>query len=351
MAEVKSNTPDAKSNIDKIKKELRAHKIKIVPPDINRSELAYTIMDGNKLVTGLDALKFVGEDAINDIISKRPFKNFFDFMSRVDSKKVRANSIQALAAAGALDSFNIPRKLIFLYVSDYRKKLQVWLKKHDPLTEEFSYPWTKEDNWKLPELYALELFYLGEGFVCKPAAAYGSFFKDDDHRFVSDIKKCKDKTSISSMKAIIRDFFEFKVKKETSKYYGQSMIKATIEDKYGDQCSCTIFPDRWKQVQDRIKEINSKASFESGIAVHFSGNTNSYEDDIGIIFEQLYNVALPPVVPADLKAKKVSLKDTKTKAAEDILKKTTEIKGLLEQIEDSLYDNGLIDLDEEPEDD
>jgi DNA polymerase-3 subunit alpha len=53
----------------------------------------------------LDAIKFVGEDAIKDIISKRPFKDFFDFMTRISSKSVRANSIQALAACGALDSF------------------------------------------------------------------------------------------------------------------------------------------------------------------------------------------------------------------------------------------------------
>jgi len=351
MAEVKSNTPDARSNIEKIKKELRSHKVKIIPPDINKSQLAYTIVEGNKLITGLDALKFVGEDAINDIISKRPFKNLFDFMSRIDSKKVRANSIQALASSGALDCFGIPRKLLFLYISDYRKKLQVWLKKHDPLTEEFVYPWAKEENWKLNELYALELFYLGEAFICKPAEAYGNFFKQDDHKFVSDIKKCKDKTSIQSMRVIVRDFFEFKVKKEASRYYGQSMIKAIIEDKYGDQCTCTIFPDRWKQVQDRLKEINSKAKFESGIAIHFGGNTNSYEDDIGIIFDNLYNVALPPTVPSDLKAKKVSLKESKLKIAETILEKTTEIKGLLEQIEDSLYDNGLIDLDEDSNDD
>src|ERR1035437_10765044 len=86
MAEIKSNSPDAKGNIEKIKKELRSHRIKITPPDINKSQLAYSISDGNKLLTGLDALKFVGEDAINEIIEKRPFNSFFDFMARLNSK-------------------------------------------------------------------------------------------------------------------------------------------------------------------------------------------------------------------------------------------------------------------------
>ena len=242
MAEVRSNNPDAKNNIEKIKKELRAHKVKISPPDINSSQLTYKISEGNKLLTGLDALKNVGDDAIKDIIEKRPFNNFFDFMVRVNSKKVRANSIQALAAAGAMDSFKIPRKLIYLYCSDYRKKLQVWLKRHDPTKEEFVYPSPTELDWSISEIYALEQYYLGESFICKPAEAYGKFFKDK-HVGVYEIKKSKEKTKLYPIKAIIRDYFEFKVKKETSRYYGQSMIKSVIEDKNGDQCSCTIFPD------------------------------------------------------------------------------------------------------------
>lgn len=349
MAEVKSNAPDAKSNIEKIKKELRAHKVKIAKPDVNSSQLTYTIQD-NKLLTGLDALKFVGEDAIKDIIEKRPFKSFFDFMARVDSKKVRANSIQALAAAGAMDSFGIPRKLLFLYCSDFRKKLQVWLKKHDPSKEEFIYPWPKEPDWKISELYALEQYYLGESFVCKPADAYGEFFKDN-HRVIYEAKKAKDKTKLFPIKVIVRDYFEFKVKKEKSKYYGMSMVKAVIEDKHGDQCTLTIFPDRWEIVKERIKLVNSKAEFDAGIALSLGGTTNNYEDDVGIILDDLFDVAPIPALPADLKAKKVNLKEAK-KLADDAAKKITEVKNLLEEIEDTLYDEGLIDLDDDnPEDD
>ncbi len=350
MAEVRSNSPDAKSNIEKIKKELRAHRVKLLPPDINTSQLTYTISEGNKLLTGLDALKFVGEDAIKDIIEKRPFKSFFDFMARVDSKKVRANNIQALAAAGAMDSFKIPRKLIFLYCSDFRKKLQVWMKKHDPKIEEFIYPWPSEPDWKRSELYALEQFYLGESFICKPADAYGNFFKDN-HKTVHDIKKSEDKTKLAPIKGLVRSFFEFKVKKETSKYYGKSMIKAVLEDMHGEQCSCTIFPDRWQTVQERIKEVNSKAEFDVGIALSFGGNTNNYEDDMGIILDDLFDIAIIPALPADLKAKKINLKEAKAKLSQDKKEKSLDPKDLIERIEDSLYDEGLIDLDEDIEDD
>ena len=348
MAEVKSNAPDANRNIEKIKKELRSSKVKILPPDINKSKLSYAIQNENQLITGLDAIKFVGDEAIKDIIEKRPFKNIFDFMSRVDSKKVRANNIQALAACGALDSFNLTRKLMFLYISDYRKKLQVWLKKHDPSKEEFVYPWSNEGEWSIAERYALEQHYMGEAFICKPAVAYDNFFKDE-HFTIGQIKKMKEKTIVKSIKGIVKTFFEFKVKKETSKYYGQSMIKAIIEDKNGEYCSCTIFPDRWKEVQERIKQIHSKTIFDSGLALHFSGNVNLYEDEVGIIFDKLFDIKRMPSVPDDLKAKKVALKATKSK--DNKTNKNNNFENLLEQIEDNLYDEGLIDLDSELESD
>jgi DNA polymerase-3 subunit alpha len=354
MAEVKSNSPDASSNIEKIKKELRKHRVKIVPPDINKAQLVYSIEDGNRLVTGLDAIKFVGEEAIKDIIEKRPFKDFFDFMTRVSSKSVRANNIQALAACGALDSFNVPRKLLFLYCSDYRKKLQVWLKKHDPSVETFIYPWPAEGEWTMPELYALEQYYLGESFICKPAVAYGKFFEGDSVS-IHDIKRSKDKTNLNSVRVLIRDFFEFRVKKE-GKYYGQPMIKAVIEDKQGDQCSCTIFPDRWKMVQQRIQEINKKGAFGIGIALHFAGNTNNYEDNMGVILDQLYNISLPPSLPGDMKAKKINLKEAKAKMSgsnpkDSDSEKPKNPQDILDQLEDTLYDEGLIDLEEDSEDD
>lgn len=339
MMQVNSNAPDAKDNIQKIKKEMRDNKIKILPPDINKSEMVYTLIDDKTLLTGLDALKSVGDDGINDILLKRPFNSFFDFMSKVDSKKVRANTIQALAGSGAIDSFGLSRRAIYQYCQDYRKKLQIWLKTHDPKTETFNYPWAKENEWKISELYALELEYLNEAFICKPHLAYNEFFKEN-HGSISDIKKKTEKTIIPSIKVIVTDFREFKVKKEASKFYGMSMIKATVEDKFGESCSLTIFPDKWTKVEQRLKQISSKFKFDVGMALHISASTNAYEDEVGLILESLFNAAMIPAKPDDIKEKKkVSLKDAK--------KTQNATLDLFSKIEDSLYDQGLIDFEDE----
>jgi len=349
-SEVRSGAKIAKNNIEKIKSEIRKHNVTILPPNLNSSTLAYTIGDENTLITGFDALKFVGDEAILDILNKRPFGSFFDFMVRVDSKAVRANTIQALAATGCLDSFGISRKQIYLYCSDYRKKLQTWLKRHDPTKEEFQYPWPETPDWSMSEKYALEKMYLGEAFSCTKRHAYGTFFQDRNPGLINTIRSYQDRSRIPSMKAEIKSVFEFKVKKEKSKFFGQDMVKATIEDIKGERCTLTIFPEGYTKLKSRLKDISSRAKFEEGIAIHFSGTTNVYEDEIGIILEDVFGFAPSPSVPADLKAKQVSLKKTKVDAAaiaeNNSSQQNLDPKDLFIEIEDDLFDEGLLEWDD-----
>lgn len=332
--QVKSAKKDADKNIDKCKTEIKNLGVKILAPDLNKSDLTYTIIDDNTILTGLDAITFVSDDAINDIISKRPFKDFQDFMIRVSSSKVRANTIQALAASGCLDIFGISRKNIYLYCSDYRKKIGVWMKKNSP-EDTFVYPFPEEDNWKISELYALEKKFLGESFTCKPAIAYEAFFKGGSSTSVSEIMTLNDKHKIEMFKGIVIDIFEFRVKKETSKLFGKMMAKCLLEDKNGDQISCTIFPDRWEVITETLRKKHNK-TLEPGMALRFKGTVNKYEGDTALILDETYAFANPPAVPADLAHKKVVLRQKKN-----------ESNSLIEDIEDRLIEDGLLELSDE----
>lgn len=350
--QLQSNTPKSEENSIKIKNELRKIGKNLLPPDINKSEISYKILDDTSLITGLEAAKFLGDDAMVEILSKRPFTSFEDLMLRVEAKKVRVTSIQALAAIGALDCFKIPRKLIYLYASDYRKKLQVWLKKHDPKTEKFEYAWPSITEWPTPDLFALEQKYLGEAFICGKKEAYnnGRFF-DSKSMPLRVMKKLQDREMLPSVKAEIKSIFEFKIKKETSKYLGQDMMKCVIEDENGDQANLTIFPDALKKAKQRIKDCyKSKVILEPGIALHFNGSVNIYEDEIGIILRDLFDACPPPSVPDDLKAKKIVVKRAKKDKTEP--KKEENANDIISDLEDDLFDGGHIDLDsEEKEDD
>ncbi|MCZ2224491.1 MAG: DNA polymerase III subunit alpha [Chitinophagales bacterium] len=319
MSELQSNAQGAKENIAKIKKELKLHGLSINPPDINRSNFEYTL-DGKELLTGFKGIKYVGEDAIQDIIAKRPFKNFTDFMSRVDSSKVRANTIQALAAAGALDCFKITRKNIFQYCSDFRKNLTSWKKKHSLEKEDFIYKLEKDDEWSIPNLYALEYKYIGEAFICQPSKAYSSFFKKE-FLSIKEIKNMKDRSNIQSFKFILKDFIELRVKKETSKYYGQPMLKALAEDSNGDEISLTIFPDKYKLLLDKMSKKG--ISLEKEFAFHISASTNIYDGEVGLIYNDVYEISPPPELPKDIKIKKTSKKENKSlldKVEEELIK-------------------------------
>jgi DNA polymerase-3 subunit alpha len=346
--ETGSNALNADVQVEKIKQELKHRNVKILPPDINRSEMEFNLEEGGVLVTGLRSLKNVGIEAVEDILEKRPFQNFQDFMVRLDSKYSRSNMIQALAATGALDSFGIPRKTLFLYVSDYKKRLQVWLKKHDPKTEQFSYPWPQEEDWTIAEKYALEQQYLGEAFICGKEKAYGKFFTKQ-HVRISAIKNLADRTKLPIIIAEIKDIFEFKVKKADSKFFGCTMAKIALEDEYGDRCSLTVFPEALKRLLRQMKEMNSKVKLEKGSCLAFACSVNVYEDEAGLLFDELLGCVPTPPLPADLKAKKVTMPRAKKSEVKPTEVEINKDGGLLKFLEDELEDEGLLDSTEEDE--
>lgn len=345
MSEIRSNSKISKNNIEKIKQELRNKGINITPPSINTSSLVYEVQPDGSLLTGLEALKSVGVEALKEVIEKRPFNNFHDFISR---SQLSSTGIKSLASSGCLDCFGISRKLIYLYCSDYKKKLQSWLKKHDPFTETFEYPWPVEKEWSTPELYALEKTFIGESFINKSKAYVGFFDKHSTP--IRDIRNMHDKELIPSVRVEIKSVFEFKVKKEKSKFLGENMIKATVEDEHGEQITLTVFPTKWKEVKARIREAcGSRYKFEEGLAIHFNGTVNLYEDEIGIVLENLFAFAPAPSLPNDLKAKKVSVKKS---SKIDAQKSTNpnDTNELIDDFVDELFDEGLIDLEEENDD-
>lgn len=87
--------------------------IKVLPPDINSSEAAFSV-DGDNVRFGLGAIKSVGETAVAVILKERErhglFKDFFDFASRVDLTKVNKRVVENLIKSGSMDTFGYRRR-------------------------------------------------------------------------------------------------------------------------------------------------------------------------------------------------------------------------------------------------
>jgi DNA polymerase III subunit alpha len=104
-----------RGNQDKVVKyinECRDMGIAILPPDINSSDVNFTPTQSG-IRFGLAAIKNVGETAITSIVANKPFKSLFDFCERADLRTVNKRVVESLIKAGAFDSLDQDRALLY----------------------------------------------------------------------------------------------------------------------------------------------------------------------------------------------------------------------------------------------
>ena len=115
--------------------------IPVLPPDINESEVEFTVNKDGAIRFALAALKGVGTNAVADIIAERnangPFKDIFDFISRINLRSCNRRIVENMAAVGCFDSFgNIHRAQFFFEGKDKKsfvEKLMAYgAKQQDP---------------------------------------------------------------------------------------------------------------------------------------------------------------------------------------------------------------------------
>lgn len=114
--------------------EARMMGIEVLPPDVNESFSAFTVIPPKKedggtptgaggagwsIRFGLAAVKGVGEGSVNELIAERksggPFTSIEDFAGRLPPKILNKKLLESLAKAGALDSFAERRTIVEQY--------------------------------------------------------------------------------------------------------------------------------------------------------------------------------------------------------------------------------------------
>jgi DNA polymerase-3 subunit alpha len=105
-------------NTDKLSEfraEVERLGITLHPPSVNRSSLAFEV-EGNSIVYALAALKGVGRQAVESIVSAREVRKFADladFAARINPRAVNKRVLESLTAAGAFDALEANRARVF----------------------------------------------------------------------------------------------------------------------------------------------------------------------------------------------------------------------------------------------
>ena len=103
--------------IKKIMADCRAHKVKVLNPDVNESLAYFTVNKAGQVRFGLGGVKGFGSNIVDALIKEREenglFSDVFDFMERMGGI-INRRSLEALVYAGAFDSFNYKRTQFFL---------------------------------------------------------------------------------------------------------------------------------------------------------------------------------------------------------------------------------------------
>lgn len=112
MAALLNSFLGSSDKVSQYVRECKTMGIKVLPPDINESDVRFTVVNG-RIRFGMAAVKNVGESAVREIIAERQsggsFKTFRDFCERINGRDINKRCIESLIKCGAFDSLGVYR--------------------------------------------------------------------------------------------------------------------------------------------------------------------------------------------------------------------------------------------------
>jgi DNA polymerase-3 subunit alpha len=245
--------------------------IKVLPPNINESEVAFSVKNGS-IRFGLIAIKHVGGAVVRNIIEERnkngPYKNFIDFCERLEGRELNKRAVESLIKSGAFDLFGVYRsrlmanfERILERVSQKHKtlltgQLSLFDSNQDDATATIEWPDMKEYDNKL--LLAMEKEMLGLYLSGHPLDQFKEQIKNIVTVYSYDFDSPEDSqpggNSLSDgqfvrVAGIITDI------KNISTKNNRMMAFVTIEDLYG-QMEVIVFPNVYEKAARLLYDDN-----------------------------------------------------------------------------------------------
>ena len=251
------------NNTDKMVKyinECRNLGIKILPPDINVSDLHFT---PNRLEIrfGLAAIKNVGTNAITAILEARrsisKFGSIFEFCEKIDLRLVNKRVIESLVKAGAMDLLGGQRSQLFASIDKAIESAQtiqrdresgqqaLFTKDSDSfLNERQQQELSNTPEWPESVILANEKETLGFYITSHPLAKFSYQLEQISSFNVEDISEMKSGKEIQ-LGAIIASLRLLRTKK------GDRMAILSLED-LSASIEAVVFPKTFKHTESLL---------------------------------------------------------------------------------------------------
>lgn len=270
--------------------DLKKHKTRILPPDINFSSKEFTVTDEGELRYALCAIKGVGESAVESIVQARteggPFQSYFDFCYRVDLRRVTKKVIEMLIKAGAFDLFDMPRSAMMDAIENMvdaalSKQKSAKIGQGDLFSDEDSQAQTPigvtvdlEKDWTHTEKLSFEKEAFGFYFSSHPLQPLADHLHKMTTHQITELKEQPQDTKVT-LGGVIVGSRAINTKK------GDRMAFASLEDLSGS-AELVIFPRTYQECREILE-------LEEPLLVH--GSIDLSQDDAKIIVESMSKLA------------------------------------------------------------
>ncbi len=255
-------------------------RIRVLPPDINRSEDGFTVADGN-ILFGLGAIKGIGKALVQTIQSERqkngPFTGLQDFCERMSGRDLTRHAVENFIKAGAFDSFpNNRYEMLSCFerlmdeVDNHRRRNvegQINLFSASPDGERPTYRIPSHPEYAPFELLTMEKETVGfyvSGHPLERAVQTLSL----SHMTSLSAFSGEEETSLTDGQAV-RVLGIVQSKKTHSTKQGQQMAFVQLEDQTGS-AEVVVFPKLYQQYRPLL---------EQGNILFLSGQVSLREDE------------------------------------------------------------------------
>ena len=261
MASLLSSVLDSAGKVNQYSAECNRLGIKILPPDVNESDLHFTV-SGNNIRYGLLAIKNLGAGIISKMIALRneaKFTSLFDFCKRMNGRDFNKRALEGLIKSGALDSLGGNRRQMLQSIEEIMSAVeQEAFRNAGGQTSLFDdeIAGTETYTFKFPEVSEM------------PKKEMLFFEKEATGLYMSGHPLDEFDVNIKSMNATkLCDVLEHKVadgervkfiglintiRTKTTKS-GNLMAFLNVEDRY-DSINITVFPASYTPVKQLLKE-------------------------------------------------------------------------------------------------